>query len=525
MTPTGPLPNDPRWRAVGDIINEMGDEFDKLGQTAKEDIPVYRMLAGELDDAAKRAEATARAVSQMVNAAGHRAPDERAGGGAAAANANQRMSLIAQQFNRIWADADTKTSPRLNAMGDRLTGIGAKMATVAAATRGLSAAFDVLLFSIEKEIVKYVKLYDPTAVNLFHMAVNDLMAVIGRALVPLLNQFTKGIRILADTMAGMGPEFDRLLRIFFGIATVSATVVAAITAIAGALYILANIGTGGLVSVLVAVVGYLVAFGQAGEQAGRMMKSMLAVWDALSGTFQRVIRAVLSVWDVVNSILSPVLEGMGQILATLVRIFNNLWDTVAAIIQPLWNVVKAVGEFLGSVARLGLAIFNLILSIGEAITSVLKPLGGLAGSIIGVIGSVFESAIRWISKFVNALTDFINWIAEKVGRIGRLIGIEKDDTPRKPGASAGMAIQQAQISSIEELLNRQRAAAYMVGNTTEDKSLGYQERTTRATEQIARNTDPANAKSGGDKPQFNGVGPPSLSKTGMPADSWVGGDF
>ena len=82
--------------------------------------------------------------------------------------------------------------------------------TVAPITAAFTGIVDQIM-GLAGPLVSLVSKMDPTTVQLFEFAINDLMAVFGDILKPILKAITEVTRKLADTFKTMKPVFDPII--------------------------------------------------------------------------------------------------------------------------------------------------------------------------------------------------------------------------------------------------------------------------------------------------------------------------
>jgi phage-related protein len=109
------------------------------------------------------------------------------------------IQLLGTAFQKITGSAGAIVSAFSSIIG-ALGGIGAAVGQMTGAVLGLGAA-----------MVQFVSLADPGIVQLFNLAVSDMMAVIGQGLAPILQVVTKVIRIAADSLTTWAPQLGQII--------------------------------------------------------------------------------------------------------------------------------------------------------------------------------------------------------------------------------------------------------------------------------------------------------------------------
>jgi hypothetical protein len=186
------------------------------------------------------------------------------------------------------------------------------------------AVLEKSILSFGSAISSFVEKANPNATLRWNQAIADLQAVIGRALVPVLEKLTGMVRTLADTFASLSPEAQKLA-VGLGLGS----------GLGGAIGALISAGT-----VLVRVVGGIPAL--IGTLVGAFV-GVMATMDSGKRIFQAfgsVVKALSAVVEVVAVALVPVLE------VALVPMLEEVAKVAREAATGLRALVDAIREIL-----------------------------------------------------------------------------------------------------------------------------------------------------------------------------------
>jgi hypothetical protein len=175
-------------------------------------------------------------------------------------------------------------------------------------------------------LAAFVGKANPAAVQRFQLAVDDLQAVLGRALQPVLERVTQVVRTAADAFASLSPEAQKLAA-GFGVGGVVGGFVTALAAVGPSLLKF----LGGV---------KLVAGGLVGAVAGMALTSpagagLVAVFERLAVAFGRLA-------EILTAALVPVLDRV------LVPVLDAVASGVLAFAETLGVLLDALGAGVGA---------------------------------------------------------------------------------------------------------------------------------------------------------------------------------
>ena len=276
--------------------------------------------------------------------------------------------------------------------------------------RAVLGTVSALTGALQANVAAYTALYNPAATKLFELAVRDLNASIGQALMPVLKLGTAAVRSLADGFAGMGPQAKQLLA-----ALVAAGVGAAVTA---------ALVTGLSVAFATATGGISVAVGTlvAGAAA---FAAVAAPIDQAQGAFRGFANKVVAVVDVVGAgaarvakLFDPLLKvildladsALGEAGALLDPVVKGLEMMVKSLVPILTDVVPALLAFAGAMNYFNVTVFRVLAAIGSAVLDALAP-------VVAIVAFGFQRiavGVAVLSYVVNAVMDVFHGIREAV---------------------------------------------------------------------------------------------------------------
>lgn len=233
------------------------------------------------------------------------------------------------EWTRRGAEALEQGSPRTPggataAGGPAAVGALPGLTTGPARIVGLFGALEKALTSFAGQVTKFVALAAPVTVMRFNAALADLQAVIGKALVPVLERVTQLVRGLADGFVSLSPQAKQL---------------------AAGLGV--GVGLGGAFAALAAAGKALVAvFGGLPVLVGTLVASFVGVAStmasgkAIMSAFGAVVKAVGSVIDTVAKAVLPLLE------AVLVPALHAVADIIRGVADKVRELARAARELL-----------------------------------------------------------------------------------------------------------------------------------------------------------------------------------
>lgn len=192
-------------------------------------------------------------------------------------------------------------------------GLMTGLTTGSARIIGLFGALEKSLTSFGSQVAKFVGQASPVHVMRLNLAIADLQAVIGRALIPVIEKVTVLVRKLADAFINLSPEAQK----FAAGLGVGAGIGATIAAVATAFKLL--VGVFGRVPI---IIGTLIS---AFVGVATTMDSGKAVISAFDG----VMKGAITLFETLARAIMPILEaGLVPILETLGEAFKRLAETL-----------------------------------------------------------------------------------------------------------------------------------------------------------------------------------------------------
>lgn len=321
--------------------------------------------------------------------------------------------------------ANLAMAPLTSAMDSLTASIGKLQSTANTATNSL----DALTSAISASVGRFVQLYNPAAVIRFELALKDLHAVVGRALLPVMEKFTVVLRTIGDAVAGLSPAGNKMIAVLAAVgvglaaataatgvffATMSGAIVG-LTVLAGALGTATAIATAGISLIFGAVAGLITAFATGAAAFGFVGSE----FSALKATFQQ----------------------LAQIATAAFEAISRRFDALMEALRPLRD---ALGE-------LALAQFE------EFTTAVIVMMDALALSV-----ELLRPQIMLATMLIQNMTTTIRALTTAVRYF---LGIE---TGGKPGSSEGMAIRNVRFGSPDDLWREAMKASFSLGAPKED---------------------------------------------------------
>lgn len=260
---------------------------------------------------------------------------------------------------------------------------GAGLTTGPAAILGMFSALERGLASFGGAVARFVEKASPITIMRWQQATSDLQAVIGKALVPVLERVTSMVRVLADTFVSLSPQAKQLATGLGIGAGVGGAISALITA--GSLFIKVF---GGIPVLIGTLVGAFVG-------VAATMSSGKAIFAAFGG----VMKALSSVVEALATVLLPVLE------VVLVPILDELAKIAHEAANGLRDIVSGARELLG----LGAEQKNKS-SVGASVRN--AQIGDIQSHINKAYTSAFQATSKedYAKKSSDTLTDIKNFL-------------------------------------------------------------------------------------------------------------------
>lgn len=192
--------------------------------------------------------------------------------------------------------------------------IGEGMATaLTRVTSSITGAMNALT-GFGSQLSQFVGKANPVAVMQFTMAVDNLQAVIGRALTPVLERVTFMVQKLGDAFVSLSPNAQGLIGSLAAGGGLAAVFGAVRIAVMGLMAALGPVPI--IVGTLVSALGGLVSTTASGKQFAA----------ALDG----VLRAVGTVFEALATVVMPLVEGALQVVTPLLDVFAEAVRTVGS---------------------------------------------------------------------------------------------------------------------------------------------------------------------------------------------------
>jgi hypothetical protein len=406
---------------------------------------VTQQFAASLTAAAQAERETTQAADALA-AAMTRSREAQAAVTQLVTGGNAALKAHADEQRRIAEAARNVVSP-----GEALRGVLAKVSNAALTSSLNFAVLDRVIGAVQGAVGRFVQLASPGEFNRFQLAVDDLQASIGRALIPVLEQATRFVRAVGNAFFGLSSEGQKTVQ-----ALAAGTI--AMAAFAAAVAVVQAVVTGGIGPILTLVVGSL-----AGVAA--VSSDLQPLLDGLSGA------------------LSGVMEGVGQMIAALapaalslvgaLRPFGDLLGvltrTVVAGATAAAPAVAALGEILPAVVANAMAPLQLL---AEAV-------GGQLVASLGMLGQVAQTVGPYLAVAARLVGDFVQFVVRQVRGLFGLVGIALPQMPQgTPQDSTGAAARSVSTGDPLDVLRRARESAFSMG-TAANKP---EERTASSTE-------------------------------------------
>lgn len=310
-------------------------------------------------------------------------------------------------------------NPLSAAMGDLSASIG-KLQQVSATAQ---SSIDALTGAISSHIARFVGLYSPVEVIKLSLAVNDLNASIGRALVPVLQKFTLVVREIANVIASLTPGGTRIVGILAAVGVGLAT---------------ATVATGvffGIVSG--ALVGLTVLAGAFGTATAIATAGLSLVFGAIAGIVTTALTGAAAVGFVGNEmgVVQRAIKEVGRLAREAFAAVGNAFDQVMVALKPLTDA-------LGELALQSLDQFTVaVVVMADALTlafDLMKP--------------QIMTTVAAIKFMTGALQSLVNFVRD-------FLGIVRPDA----NPESHLAVRNVRFSSVEDAWREAAKNAFSMG--------------------------------------------------------------
>ncbi len=296
---------------------------------------------------------------------------------------------------------------------------------------------DTAIASINQNITRFVALANPAAVMRFQLAVNDLYAVIGRALAPALDVMTGFIRSLGSAIYGTTAQGRTL------IAAIAAGTVGMI-AFGAAMAAFEAIATGGVMPIIGALIG---ALGGMAAVTGMLNPLMESLAPILSGLM-----------DQLGGVLGVLIGVVQGVLPALQESITNGIKLIAYLGTALERMAPAIGAFVDVIVEIGKAFQP----VGEFLIGVIVEYVVLLAQAFKAFSPVLIELARIVGSIVRQL---VTWLRELLAVFGVVIP-EFTKAPAPGGgtrSTVGAAVTPARTTDIESVLRATRERAFSLG--------------------------------------------------------------
>jgi hypothetical protein len=310
---------------------------------------------------------------------------------------------------------------------------------------------------VQSQIQGLVAAANPGAALRFQMALDDLNATLGAALVPVLDQFTVLARAVGGTINGLTGEGKIL------IAALAAGAIGMALFSAAALAVQAVL-TGGIVPILSAVGGALGgAFGGLALATGQLeaaFKPVMAVFGGIANRLGEVLTKFSG-----GGALAAVAEAAAEVIGVVIDLGASFLD----FLMPAFN---AFGQVLKAMAPAFLPLAGVF-----AMLSGLGPIALLVGGTIAVVAKAFEAAAPYLIAFSEVVIEFGKKVFDVVRQLLSMVGINLPEfkAPQStPRGNEGMAAKSTSTTDVMSVLAKARESSFAAGHGGQKQDWGQQ---------------------------------------------------
>lgn len=312
--------------------------------------------------------------------------------------------------------------------------------------------------AISANVASFVKMYSPADVVRLDLAVKDLNAAIGAALVPTLLKMTVLVRGVGDVIASLsGPSRGLIAALVSaGVGMVALTVTTELFAAAAAS------ATGGLSLVLGAVAGGLAAVAFVSKDLDAVKSAVQGVSvvarqfvEVLGAAFGRVATAAQPVIDKVAALAAGLAGPLANFLESVTGNFAGLIEQIVPVVQ---SVLPAVTQAVTAVLQLSAGLQSLQLNL------ILGPLVQLFGALVPVL-DLLGTPVRLAVTAFGTLAQVVG------GVLGPMIGLAM--TPLKAVGQVFGAVAEAvggAVGELQEAFSEVGALAREIGGVINELS-------------------------------------------------------
>lgn len=225
-------------------------------------------------------------------------------------------------------------------------------------------------------------------------AVNEIAALIATtlgavimAVLPLLTALAPTITVLAEAL---GPVLGQL----------AVALGEALMPIMEALLPIVETVGAALIDVIEAVMPLLAPVGEL----------IAAIVDAIAPVIDVVLDTVVTMADALSAMLLPVIESLVPLVGMIGQLFADLAPAFAQITLALIPLIPPLGVLAVSMSKLLLEILTPLIPV---ITWLAELVAGMLAEAITAFVTVLTAVITEIQKFVDAMTEGVEWVVEK----------------------------------------------------------------------------------------------------------------
>lgn len=317
--------------------------------------------------------------------------------------------------------ANVALSPLTSAMDSLSASVGRLQSVANTATSSL----DALTSAISSTVGRFVALYNPAALIRFDLAVKDLNATIGRALLPVLERFTVVIREIGNAVVGLSPAGNKMIGVLAAVGVGLAT---------------ATVATGVFFGVMSgAIVGLTVLAGALGTATAIATAGISLIFGAVAGaitTFATGAAAFGFVGSEMAS-LKATLQQFAQVATSAFEALSRRFDQLMTALKPLRDALGelAMAQFEGFTTSLIVMMDAFALHV-----QLMQPVIMLA-----------VSALKYMTDGIRALTTAVRYF----------LGIESGS---RRGDATGMAVRDVRFGSPEDAWREAMKASFSLGS-------------------------------------------------------------
>ncbi|MFE7361504.1 peptidoglycan DD-metalloendopeptidase family protein [[Kitasatospora] papulosa] len=233
-------------------------------------------------------------------------------------------------------------------------------------------------------------------------ALFSVMGSIAKTVAPLLGT---ALKFVGEIFQKLGPPVEILVK------ALGDALTPVIDALGPVLVIVADV----LGKILVAISPLIVVIG---ELLATALKPLGPIFEIIGGLIEKLTPVVAILADALGQVLTPILEGLGEVLTELVsqyadqfvEILNELLPIIPQLIPPLVGMAKSIGDLLFAIAPL---LPQLMLLGTQFLVMLLPAILPLIPPILRLVEVLLGLATDAIEKYVlPALQKFIDYVNE-----------------------------------------------------------------------------------------------------------------